>query len=132
MMAFMMLKIKSNTIQMANAGMPPMFIYRKISKKVEEIIINGMPLGAIKEFPYEIKSLEVVSGDTILLLSDGLPELQNERQESYGYNRVKQLFEKIAENNSEEIINNIKIEVSNWINGKEPEDDISFVVIKIK
>jgi serine phosphatase RsbU (regulator of sigma subunit) len=132
MMAFMMLKIKSNTIQMANAGMPPMFIYRKISKKVEEIIINGMPLGAIKEFPYEIKSLDVVSGDTILLLSDGLPVLQNERQESYGYNRVKQLFEKIAENNSEEIINNIKIEVSNWRNGKEPEDDISFVVIKIK
>ena len=48
MMAFMMIKIKNNSLEICNAGMPPLFIYRKQSKQVEEILLKGMPLGAIK------------------------------------------------------------------------------------
>jgi serine phosphatase RsbU (regulator of sigma subunit) len=44
-----------------------LFIYRKESNAVEEIILNGMPLGAMKNFPYEIKETEISSGDTILI-----------------------------------------------------------------
>ncbi len=69
--------------------MPPIFIYRKQSKQVEEILLKGMPLGAIKNFPYEIKETEISSGDTLLLLSDGFPELKNENGELYSYMRVK-------------------------------------------
>ncbi len=112
MMAFMMIKIKSNKLEISNAGMPPLFIYRKQSKVIEEILIKGMPLGAIKDFPYEIRKTEITAGDNLLLLSDGLPELQNEMNEHYGYTRVKESFEKAAK--------------------KEPDDDVTFVVIKIK
>lgn len=132
MMAFMMIKIKSNKIEIANAGMPPLYIYRKQSKVIEEILIKGMPLGAIKDFPYEIRETEISSGDAILLLSDGLPELQNEMNEHYGYGRVKEAFEKTAEKESEEIINYFKNESSKWVNGKDPDDDVTFVVIKVK
>ena len=132
MMAFMMIKIKSNKIEIANAGMPPLYIYRKQSKVIEEILIKGMPLGAIKDFPYEIRETEISSGDTFLLLSDGLPELQNELNEHYGYGRVKEAFEKTAEKEPEEIINYLKNETSKWINGKDPDDDVTFVVIKVK
>jgi serine phosphatase RsbU (regulator of sigma subunit) len=132
MMAFMMIKIKSNKIEIANAGMPPLYIYRKQSKAIEEILIKGMPLGAIKDFPYEIREAEINSGDTLLLLSDGLPELQNEMNEHYGYNRVKEAFAKAAEKEPEEIINYFKNESSNWVNSKDPDDDVTFVVIKIK
>lgn len=132
MMAFMMIKIKSNKIEIANAGMPPLYIYRKQSKVIEEILIKGMPLGAIKDFPYETRETEITSGDTLLLLSDGLPELQNEMNEHYGYGRVKDAFEKTAEKESEEIINYFKNESSKWINGNDPDDDVTFVVIKIR
>ena len=132
MMAFMMIKIKSNKIEIANAGMPPLYIYRKQSRVIEEILIKGMPLGAIKDFPYEIRETEISSGDAFLLLSDGLPELQNELNEHYGYGRVKEAFEKTAEKEPEEIINYLKNETSKWINGKDPDDDVTFVVIKVK
>ena len=59
MMAFMMIKIKNNTLEICNAGMPPLFIYRKQSNKVEEILLKGMPLGAMKNFPYEIRETEI-------------------------------------------------------------------------
>jgi sigma-B regulation protein RsbU (phosphoserine phosphatase) len=132
MMAFIMLKIKSNKLEFANAGMPPLFIYRKQLKVVEEIIINGMPLGAIKDFPYEVKESEISTGDTILLLSDGLPELKNEKNEQYSYERVKQEFMSVAQNNSEEIVEHLKNSASGWSKGTEPEDDVTFVVIKVK
>jgi serine phosphatase RsbU (regulator of sigma subunit)/ligand-binding sensor domain-containing protein len=132
MMAFMMIKIKSNKIEIANAGMPPLYIYRKQSKVIEEILIKGMPLGAIKDFPYETRETEITPGDTLLLLSDGLPELQNEMNEHYGYSRIKEVFEKSAEKEPEEIINYFKNESSKWTNGKDPDDDVTFVVIKVK
>ncbi|MEO8233567.1 MAG: SpoIIE family protein phosphatase [Ignavibacteriota bacterium] len=84
MMAFIMLKIKLNKIEFANAGMPPLFIYRKTTKTVEEVMLNSMPLGAMKNFPHEIEKLEISTSDTLLLLSDGLPELKNNNVEQYG------------------------------------------------
>ncbi len=132
MMAFIMLKIKSNKLEFANAGMPPLFIYRKHSGSVEEIMINGMPLGAIKDFPYKIREMEISSGDTILLLSDGLPELKNGKDEHYGYNRVKDEFKSVAEKSSDDIVSYFKNSAADWINGVEPDDDVTFVIIKIR
>ncbi len=131
-MGFVMLKIKTNKLKFANAGMPPLFIYRKRLAKVEEIMIHAMPLGAIKDFPYEISELEISSGDTILLLSDGLPELKNERNQQYGYAQVKEKFKFTAEKSPDEIVEYLKNTASKWINGVEPDDDITFVVIKVK
>ena len=112
--------------------MPPLFIYRKNTNEVEEILLKGMPLGAIKNFPYEIKETEISSGDTLLLLSDGLPELKNENEELFSYNRVNKSFKSVAEKQPEEIINYLKEEGSHWVNDKEPDDDVTFVVIKVK
>ncbi len=56
--------------------MPPLFIYRKHSNEIEEIMTNGMPLGAMQLFHYNIREIEISAGDTLLLLSDGFPELK--------------------------------------------------------
>jgi len=132
MMAFLMLRIKFHKLQFANAAMPPVYIYKKQSKDVEEIMISGMPLGAIKDFPYQIREIEISSGDTILLLSDGLPELKNSKDEHYGYGRVKDEFKSVAEKRSDEIVGYLKNSAAKWVNGIEPDDDVTFVVIKIK
>jgi len=132
MMAFMMLKIKSDKIEIANAGMPPLLIYRKEIKEVEEVMANGMPIGAMKNFPYQVIETEILAGDTLLLLSDGFPELKNDKDEQYGYNRVKETFKSLAEKEPAEIIDKLKNECITWSNGKEHDDDVTFVVIKIK
>ena len=132
MMAFIMLKIKANKLVFANAGMPSLFIYRKKNREVEEMMLHGMPLGAMKNFPYEIKETELSSGDTLLLLSDGLPELKNEKNEQYDYARVKEEFKSAAEKSPNEIVEYLKNSASQWMNGIEPDDDVTLVVIKVK
>ena len=94
--------------------------------------MKGMPLGTFNDFPYVLKNRELNSGDTILLVSDGLPELFNENKEMFGYKRMRNIFEESADKHPEEIIKDLKDAGSNWAKGKDPDDDITFVVIKVK
>ena len=72
-------------------------IFIEIEQKiVEEINMKGMPLGAIRNFKYNLFETELISGDCILLLSDGYPELSNSNDEQIGYERVKTQFAEVA------------------------------------
>ena len=131
-MCMTMLKIMGNKVSMSAAGMPPIFIYKRENQSTEEHVIKGMPLGTFNNFPYKTVESELNSGDVILLTSDGFPELQNENNEMYGYKRLRNLFEDLADKSPEEIITNLKNTGSKWVNGKDPDDDVTFVVIKVK
>jgi len=131
-MCLMLLKIQGNRLWLSSAAMPPALIYRKKNKTIEEIFIKGMPLGAMNNFPYELRETTVEKGDTILLLSDGLPELTNGNNEMYGYDRTKTEFHSVGEKEPEEIVDHLKNSASQWANGKAPDDDVTFVVIKVK
>ena len=131
-MCMAMLKINGDNLRMSSAGMPPIYIYRKKTSAVEEHLFEGMPLGTMKKFPYEVSEISLGKGDTILLMSDGFPELVNIEKEIFGYKRAKQLFEEILTEAPEEIILKLKNAGSEWSNDKDPDDDVTFVVIKIK
>jgi sigma-B regulation protein RsbU (phosphoserine phosphatase) len=131
-MCLSILKIQGNKIQLSAAGMPPALLYRSKTKSVEEIVLKGMPLGAYQDFPYELREMEIFSGDTIFLMSDGLPELFNRKKEMFGYERILELYKNSAVKNPEEIIQVLKTAGSDWTNNDAPDDDITFVVIKVK
>lgn len=129
LMSFSYLKIEGNKIQISNAGMPP--IYYKDSKngQVEEIAIQGMPLGAMKKFSYKVIEKEIHSGDTILLLTDGLAEQMNPNEEMFDYARVRNMFNEFAKESPQKIIDNFVFEGDKWMNGTAQADDITFVVM---
>jgi phosphoserine phosphatase RsbU/P len=111
----------------------PRYLFTEKDKKVvEEIMIHGMPLGAMKHFPYEIHELDISSGDTFLPMSDGLPELKSTNSEHYGYERVRQEFMISAERSPSERAEYLENSASEWSNGTEPDDDVKFVVLKGK
>lgn len=132
MMAFSLLKIKEGHVQFSSAGMPPLYIYRSSSKMVEEINLEGMPLGAMKKFNYKLYETQIESGDILLLMSDGYPELSNDNKEQISYERVKIQIAETAERSSSEIIEYFKKSGSDWVNDKNPDDDVTFVVLKVK
>jgi len=131
-MCLSLLKIQGENLKMSSAGMPPALIYRDSKKELEEIMLKGMPLGTTDKFPYELSEITLGAGDTILLSSDGFPELFNEKKEMFGYDRVKETFTEVAGKPSEKIIEHLKDTASNWTGGKAPDDDVTFVVIKVK
>ena len=132
LMSFSYLKFEDNKLFITSAGMPPIFYYDSNLNDVEEIVIQGMPLGAMRNFPYKVVEKEIKSGDTILLLTDGLPEQMNPKEEMFDYARVKSSFNEIIQNKPDEIINKLVKAGDDWMNGRIQDDDITFVIIRAK
>lgn len=132
-MALSMVKIKGNKLVLSSAGIPPVYIYRKSSEKVEEHLLEGAPLGAFTSYNYREKEIELKSGDTILMLTDGLPERSNEKDDMLEYSRVKEEFGKIAcSGDPQQIIERLYKYSEEWGNGTLQDDDITLMVIKVK
>jgi sigma-B regulation protein RsbU (phosphoserine phosphatase) len=131
-MCMTMLKISGNKLSISSAGMPPLLLYKNNTNILEEHLIKGMPLGTMVKFPYEVKEIELSKGDTVLIMSDGFPEMQNPAGEIFGYQRVQESFALAASNEPEEIIEHLKNVESKWTDSFAPDDDITFVVIKVK
>ncbi len=131
-MALALVRIKGNKLTVSSAGMPPVLIYRKADQRVEEIMLKGPPLGGFSNVSYRKKETELMPGDTVLLMSDGLPELFNENDEMMGYTRVKHIFKDAAPGIPDEIISHLFAEAKRWRNKKAQDDDMTFGALKIK
>ena len=66
----------------------------------------------------------------LVLLSDGLPEAENDAGELYDYERVVKLINENATKSAEELKNKLIGEVDIWLKGGIPDDDVTIVVIK--
>jgi hypothetical protein len=132
MMSFMGIQIDSQKLIATNAGMPSLIYFRNKSQKAGEFVSNNLPLGAMKGTKYLLKEINYEKGDTLLLMSDGFGELKNKNNEQYGYPRIIEEFRSVAHKNAEEIVKHLNNSATEWINGIEPDDDVTFVVIKVK
>ncbi|MFZ5519070.1 MAG: two-component regulator propeller domain-containing protein [Candidatus Zhuqueibacterota bacterium] len=131
-MALSLVRIANDTLMASAAGMPPIYIYRKKTQSVEELVIKGMPLGAFDDFLYADETVRLENGDAVLLLSDGLPELFNENKEVFDYLRIQQIFAEVGAGSPQRIIDHLIEAGEQWRNGRAQNDDITFVVLKVK
>ena len=131
-MAMLVAKIEGEKVTISSAGMPPALIYRTNQKKVEEIKLQAIPLGGPANFPYPNKETSLSQGDTLILMSDGFPELFNQQKEILDYSRAKQIVGEIGDASASETIRLLLQEVEKWKGDAKQEDDITFVVVKKK
>ncbi|NWG29785.1 MAG: PP2C family protein-serine/threonine phosphatase, partial [Ignavibacteriaceae bacterium] len=131
-MAMLLAKIEGNRLTISSAGMPPALIYRSKNKQVEEIKLQAIPLGGPADFPYPEKETTLSQGDTLILMSDGFPELFNEQKEILDYSRTRQIIGGIGDASASETINFLIKEADKWKGNAKQEDDITFVVVKRK
>ncbi len=132
MMGFVMINFNDHNAEFINAGLPPVYHYVKSENEIKELAQHNLPLGAMSGDNYKITDIKLNHGDVLLMMTDGFPELQNNKEELFGYDRVKSAFTQITSGSPNEIINHLKDEGVKWVNEKDPDDDITFVVIKIK
>ena len=130
--SMLLMRMKDNTAVFTSAGMPYPLIYRKATHTVEEVIMKGMPLGAFTDFPYEQKEIQFSAGDTIILMSDGFPEMFNDKKETLDYSRVKEVVREVGHKSPQDIIDHLARAGEEWAGDKTQDDDVTFVVLKVK
>lgn len=135
-MALTLLTIRERELSFCSAGMPPAYIYRPRTKSLEVIAIKNPPLGAFSENRYRfyVEKTLLEPGDAVFLLSDGLPELFDKNDRMLGYAAVSRLFPEACESadTAAGIIQKMESAVREWLGDAPSQDDITFVVIKIK
>lgn len=127
-MALTLVRLTDRTLTVSAAGMPPVLLHRASSGKVEEVSVEGMPLGSL-DFTYRERSVQLNSGDTVLLMSDGFPELPNEDGDALTYERAGRCFGDAAKATPDGIIEKLTQTADAWT-GSSPADDITFVVLR--
>ena len=71
------------------------------------------------------------SGDLLFQYTDGLVEAHNKAKQMYGEERLKDLLLGCADLSSEEIVDLVRDSVLKHIDGREQEDDITLIVLKV-
>ena len=131
-MALAIGRINNYMLEIAGAGLPPLLLVREGSETVEEIPLKGIPLGGYGSGTYQKIKIHLAPGDSLLLMTDGFPELMNQDKEELGYSRIMDVFTRITSQGSEKTLADLNELAGAWLNGHTPKDDITLIVIKMK
>jgi sigma-B regulation protein RsbU (phosphoserine phosphatase) len=131
-MAFSLVRLNGKHVHFSSAGMPPVYLYRSKASTIEEILLKGMPLGAMRDFRYGLHELTLDEDDVLLLMTDGLPEQKNSEGSMFEYRRVQEALHSAAHEDPRTIIAELMKSGEAWRNGSPQEDDITLLVIKKK
>jgi serine phosphatase RsbU (regulator of sigma subunit)/streptogramin lyase len=132
LMAMSLLHLQQGRVRASAAAMPPIFLFRSATGRVETISVGGIFLGTAIDLPYEEASFTLSPGDAILLMTDGLADLHNAQDDILDYPRVLDCFEKTAAHPPKVIIERLLAEADAWRQGYPQNDDITLVVIRMR
>lgn len=117
----------------ANAGHNPPILFSKKSKKLTYLTPTGPLLGPAPNSRYETDSVNIESGDVLLIYSDGVTEAANNKFQFYEEKRLEKLVSKIIDKSSREIAISIIEDVQKFsTDDSKYQDDKTVVVIKRK
>ncbi|HYC58309.1 MAG TPA: SpoIIE family protein phosphatase [Thermoanaerobaculia bacterium] len=130
-MALSLGRFDRGKLTIASAGMPPVLVHRASSGDVDEIALQATPLGTFGS-DYPEASVTVDSGDTVLFLTDGFPELMNDASQQLGYTGALEAFAFAAKaGNASDVIAALGDVAKKWHGDAPPNDDVTFVVVRV-
>ncbi len=121
----------SGRLTYCNAGHPPP-IYVAGDSSQPETTLNktGMALGVEPEESWAQAVQLLCPGSVLLLYTDGLLEMQNQRAEFFGYVRILNSLQCARECNAQEIRDLLFAEVLTFAGSEPQADDMTMLVIK--
>ena len=135
-MGLSLLEMDGDLITVVSSGMPPLYFYNSRQKEgerlVEQHLFKGMFLGVPKVNSGRKKIFRMHRGDVLLLMTDGLAELQNSERELLGYQSVREAFAGAADKSTRDIVQVLLQLGKDWAGEEHQQDDISIIAIRKK
>jgi sigma-B regulation protein RsbU (phosphoserine phosphatase) len=98
-----------------------------------ELLDKGGPMvGILDGIPFEEARVALSPGDRIVVYTDGLSEAMDEHKAMYGDDRIADVFATLPpEQSARESIDAIMAGISTFLNGEEPQDDMTLMVLRV-
>ena len=88
------------------------------------------PIGLWPELELEGEELDNISGKLLFIYTDGLNEAENQAQEQYGDDQLKQMMQQMKSDTAKQVIDTISQSVESHRNGAAPNDDLTMLAIR--
>jgi len=130
-MAFALYDAATRQLTIASAGAPHPLLVR--NGKVEELIIEGVPLGLLPEIEYDILKVDLQPGDLLVFASDGIVESENPQHEEFGAERLSAILANVSATESvEDISGAILLATDKFSGSAPPHDDRTLLVLRVR
>ena len=124
-------EIKTKKMTMSNAGHYPPLIYRAKENRFISLKSGGMPIGILPGQVYETEEVQLISGDVLVLFTDGAVESMNPEKEMFELGRMEQVLRENISLPSAEISRKMAKAIKDFSKTDQPFDDTTLVVMKI-
>ncbi|MBN2159815.1 MAG: SpoIIE family protein phosphatase [Spirochaetes bacterium] len=134
----LLLRFSGDTVEYVNAAHPDVLVRRAGSGDIEIANLKGSDFKgyfigiAGLEREYETLKFNIGSNDVLLLYTDCLEEGRNKKEERYGEERIFHMLKKAPGGTAGEVLDFIMGDFFSFTAGRDPEDDLTVIVLKKK
>jgi len=89
--------------------------------------LDGGPPFGITDFPYPVEELTIRPGDSLILLTDGVTEAQNAKDELFGRDRI---LARVGSRTASETCEAVRDEVRAFEGDAEATDDLTVMAVR--
>jgi phosphoserine phosphatase RsbU/P len=129
-LAFTIFDLESGTIRHTNAGHLYPYLLREGLQHPLSIESPSLPLGVRHEINARTAEMDLQEGDSIVYLSDGIVEAQNELGDPFGFDQLEQLLGSQTDRSPSAIRDAILDAVARHSGTRPPDDDRTVMVIR--
>ncbi len=125
------LNLETGDMRFCNAGHNPPIIAAPGSDVYYQQVEENLPLGVIDGFDFKEQETTLPKGAAVLLYTDGITEAENDKEELYGEDRLKETLERFAGMEVHGIIKEINDSVAQYVGAAEQSDDFTLLCFRL-
>ena len=127
---FLFLQNPQGMGQFISAGHNPAYVFRSATGRIDKLLSDAFFLGMFDSASYESRPFRLGQGDILVVISDGLTDAQNPREEMFGEERLLQVIRREAPAGGHAIGQKFLAAIEEFTQGMAQTDDITFVVVE--
>lgn len=119
----------SGSIQYLNAGHNPPVLIRE-DGSIDCLEASGVPIGIMDSADWKVETVEINSGDTLFIFTDGIPEAVNREGEMLSDDRLIKFLVEKRDCSPESLGNSVISEIDKFTGDFPKSDDITLVALR--
>jgi len=125
------LDVRTGILEYSNAGHEPPYAKRPDAPPERFEIGDGPPLGVLENHSYTTRYRQLVPGEWLCLVTDGVTEAMNQDNELYSADRVETVLRELPPSaGPQEIIDALHIDVQRFVRGAHASDDLTLLCLR--
>lgn len=127
---FALLNPTLGQVTYVNAGHNPPLLFSEEENQLTPLTPTGIPLGVDVGSSFEQRTVQLNSGDFILLYTDGVTEAIDSQEEEFGMERLQSFILNYRHNSAAAIVSALEQAVGYFTASTSRSDDLTIVVVK--